>query len=101
MQRPVVVAHSRLSPGAYVLLISGETRRAHEELVHGGTLPSLPPIAMRKSLPIHTHAITRVPMSSSTLGFENEAFIRVAYFLWDFLCFSLSLSLSHGANNPQ
>lgn len=33
-------------------------------------------------------------MSSSTLGFENEAFIRVAYFLWDFLCFSLSLSLS-------
>lgn len=34
------------------------------------------------------------PMSSSTLGFKNEAFIRVAYFLWDFLCFSLSLSLS-------
>lgn len=37
MQRPVVVLDYRLSPGAYVLLISGETRRAHEEFVHGGT----------------------------------------------------------------
>lgn len=32
------------------------------------------------------------PMSSSTLGFKNEAFLRVAYFMWDFLCFSLSSS---------